>query len=115
MKIGFPTAIGMVALVTCTAPSSGSAKTSDRTVRCLLVVDKKTEIEGSCTFTPIGQGDFIITSLGRKQTFAYVYVGDDPMIAWNGGNGYRKADINLGSTRRSGACWYNERVRACAW
>lgn len=100
------------------AVASGSAKA--KSVDCLLEVDGKRYIDGTCSMSSSGpgRGSFEIASAGRsrKGYRALVEVGAGQANGfWNGDIGVTDADVPLGVLRPSGACWTNARARVCAW
>ena len=105
--------------------------------RCLLIVDGKTRIAGTCAYRITKGGEISIE--GPRQIYdgidypdangslallmstdfwASIFRDDDG--SWNGyGNddisGVNGAGPKFGSLRHDGACFLNERVRACLW
>ncbi|MCL3882676.1 hypothetical protein [Marivita sp. GX14005] len=89
-----------------------------RPAKCLLEVQGKTFIDGSCEFHTLSSNDgsFQITGANGMH-FAYLYVeGDGKASAyWNGEIGENRAHDPLGTLTRDGACWSNTTAKLCAW
>ncbi len=87
-----------------------------RPADCLLVVDQQTRIDGACEFKPSDDG-FQILSSTAPLVFAFVFRSGDGSAEghWNDPPGSTRAHSYLGTLRRDGACWANDRARVCAW
>ncbi|MBX3598410.1 MAG: hypothetical protein KF874_12645 [Rhizobiaceae bacterium] len=99
------------------APSVPDAEAQGRRAECLLFIDGRDVIRGTCMFSPIGRdGSFQIMSLNGS-SFAQVQV-ERPGVAqgyWNGGAYQGHAHDNLGTLTRKEACWSNDSASVCAW
>ena len=89
----------------------GSAPVSARaSYRCLLVVNGRTFLAGSCDFEPIDKdGSFMFSKKGNPY-FAYLLRYPDEGETWGSWNespDSSHADASLGLMRRQGACWIN--------
>jgi hypothetical protein len=87
--------------------------------RCLLEVNKKKYLNGSCAITMENDGGFLI---GASETqpvtyFAIISVtGKDVSEGfWNEEKGANHAHTPLGNLVRKGACWQNQKAKVCAW
>ena len=82
---------------------------------CYLEIDGVIEMQGPCIFDPDGNGDFFAADLDDRSAFVYFYLDDDG----NGGAMWSahesKANQNLGTLNRDGACWKNDEATLCAW
>ena len=106
----------LTALVTVQVPTDAAAKIG----QCTLRVDGHTYLDGPCNID-LGTGGSFSIGTGNARTgsryFAYVNRDPDSGIAdgyWNGAPGSTHAHDPLGTLRREGACWMNERARVCA-
>ncbi len=99
-----------LALPTLAAPTLAQARPAD----CLMTVQGKTYIQGSCNFDADPDGSFRL--LGQR-FFAYVTVVSPGLAeaSWNGTVAASHAQEPLGELRRNGACWQSATVRLCAW
>ena len=120
-------AIACAALIV--AGAAPRAQAAQRKADCLLIVDGKTYINGSCDYSPDSDGSFqisryVVTHGGTYgyQTrghgyFASVFPNGDGSAtgSWNGTEHASHAMVDLGTLRRAGACWQNERAKVCVW
>ena len=84
--------------------------------RCLLEVDGKKYISGSCRVDLAKGGSFQVYDLKKRGYFAYVNVsGNSAEGYWNEDPRATHAQSPLGTLTRDGACWQNERAKVCAW
>ena len=89
------------------------------TVRCLIIQDNQTLLDGLCSFDALDQnGYFQVT--GQNGIFAYA--GGNPLGSYGYTNYYQgilgsKAHTPLGILTQKGACWSNrsENNKICAW
>lgn len=99
------------------APCVAIAQAPSKRAECLLFVEGREIIRGTCMFWPSGRdGSFQIMSLNGS-SFAQVDV-DRPGVAqgyWNGGNYQGRAHDHLGTLTRNEACWTSETASVCAW
>lgn len=110
--------VAIVSLATAIlAPFTPSAQAQSRRAECLLFVEGREIISGTCMFSPSGRdGSFEIMALNGS-SFAQVHV-DRPGVAqgyWNGGQYQGHAHDHLGTLTRNEACWSNETASVCAW
>lgn len=85
--------------------------------RCLLVVDGRTYLNGSCDVSISPGGSFQVQNRGQIRYFALVNP-DGPGQAigyWNQEVGATHAHTDLGTLRRNDACWSNDKAIVCAW
>lgn len=85
---------------------------------CLLEIDGKTYVDGTCNFELCpGHGSFQISTVrsGNLEYLAQVDVIDPDRAVgrWSGSGGTGR--ISLGELAPAGACWVNARARICAW
>jgi hypothetical protein len=102
------------ALLGLALPALALSPAQARPAECLMTVQGKTYIQGSCTFEADPDGSFRL--LGQR-FFAYVTV-TAPGVAeasWNGTVAASHAQEPLGEVRRNGACWQSATARLCAW
>jgi len=87
--------------------------------KCLLEIEGKRYLNGSCDITIEDDGSFSIgTSENEPLTyFAMVSVTGENVGEgfWNEEKGASHAHGSLGNLVRKGACWQNKRVKVCAW
>ena len=84
--------------------------------RCLLEVDGKKYISGSCRVDLAKGGSFHVYDLKKHGYFAYVNVnGNSAEGYWNEDPMATHAQSPLGTLTRNGACWQNDRAKVCAW
>lgn len=98
----------------------GFVSTADaRPADCLLEVQGRRVIDGTCDFSRQSDGSFQISAKRgpRIEWFAQVQVEGRNVAQgyWNGEAGARHAHYNLGQLQASGACWSNATARICAW
>ena len=90
-----------------------------RTGHCLLQVNGKTHLDGSCQITnQHDRGSFSVGAGGprRSKYFAYVVMENDGAHGyWNETPDSSHAHADLGMLKRHGACWVNERAKICAY
>lgn len=89
------------------------------TAKCVLRVDGKTYLNGTCPITLDKGGDFTVGSDGTTMAkyWATVSVDKEKGTAdgwWNGEEGATHAHDPLGTLTRRGACWANKRAEVCA-
>lgn len=87
--------------------------------RCLLQVDKRTYLDGTCNVEMQDDGSFSIGmgDSNRSKYFAVVDVDPDTETArgfWNGRRAESRAHDELGELSKQGGCWVNSRARICA-
>jgi hypothetical protein len=83
--------------------------------RCRLVVLGTTYMDGACRVSMETDGSFQIMALDESY-FAYVFRdGPEAEGHWNETPGSTHAHTSLGTLRRRGACWENDRASVCAW
>jgi len=95
-------------------PAIPPSQTEGRPAECLMSVNGRTYIDGSCRFDADKDGSFRVFG---KRHFAYVTVLS-PGVAeasWNEDPPTSSAQAPLGEIRRNGACWESPSVRICAW
>jgi hypothetical protein len=87
--------------------------------KCLLEVNHKQYLNGSCPITMEDDGGF---SIGASENapltyFAIISVTEKNIGEgfWNEEKGANHAHTSLGSLVRKGACWQNENAKICAW
>lgn len=87
---------------------------STKRASCLLVVEGKTYISGSCEFESIDdQGGF---SINGGKYFAYVNAdASSARGSWNGVSAESHAHDDLGLMKRNGDCWTSDKAIACAF
>lgn len=85
--------------------------------RCLLVVDGRTYLNGSCPVELLPGGSFMVGAGRGARYFAQVNVDGktDASGYWNEEPGATHAHSSLGNLRRNDACWVNDRAIVCAW
>ncbi len=86
--------------------------------RCLLVVNGRTYLDGSCNITMDDDGSFTIgTGTPPAPYFAYVSIVGKGVAygSWNGTYNGSHAHASLGTLYRDGACWQNKKAKICAW
>lgn len=85
--------------------------------KCLLEVEGKKYLNGSCDITMEDDGSFSIGLYEPITYFAMVSVTGKNVGEgfWNAKKGATHAHDSLGNLFRKGACWQNENVKACAW
>lgn len=85
--------------------------------RCLLQVNGKKYIDGSCDIVLEQDGSFDVQDrFGNPTYFAKVLRdGAAAQGYWNEEPGATHAHTDLGNLTRDGACWANDNVRICAW
>ncbi|MBV5308906.1 hypothetical protein [Chromatium okenii] len=86
--------------------------------KCLLEVEGKKYINGSCDISMHDDGSFQVSKNNPPLTyFAQVSVTGKNVAEgnWNGEEGATHAHDPLGNLVRKGACWQNKRVKVCAW
>ena len=81
---------------------------------CVLRVDGKTYIDGSCAILIDRTGYFGVYSL-TQGFVAFVDPSNDGFGSWNGEEQASHAHNSLGRLVRHGGCWSNERATFCAW
>jgi len=121
MKITFSLLVAGLALLSAATPGSAETK-----YRCLLVVNGRTFLSGSCDFEPIDKdGSFMFSKKGNPY-FAYLLrYPDEAYGSWNEDPDSLRAYADLGPMRRQGACWVNKyryansgepgTTKICAW
>lgn len=97
-----------------------SVSAQAKPAQCLLVVDGKTYLNGTCNFESEKGGSFTIGVGSEKvdsKYFAYVNIFDDGTVNgyWNGDEANSSAHNDLGELKRNGACRFNDRAIICAW
>ena|SRR5262245_58825068 len=87
--------------------------------KCLLEINNKKYINGSCPITLEDNGDFMI---GASENEPLTYFAIISMTGkntaegfWNEDKGANHAHTPLGNLVRKGACWQNNNVKVCAW
>lgn len=84
--------------------------------RCVLEVDGRRLMTGTCLIDLERDGSFSIYDNTQDGYFAMVFrEGAEAIGHWNGAPGSTHAHDTLGILRRNGACWENQRARVCAW
>ncbi|RYG90160.1 MAG: SHOCT domain-containing protein [Alphaproteobacteria bacterium] len=85
--------------------------------RCFLQVDGKSYIDGECDIVLEADGSFDIQDqFGSPTYFAKVLRdGAEAQGYWNQYPGATRAHTDLGTLKRDGACWANDKARICAW
>lgn len=85
-----------------------------RPVECLLTVNGKTYLSGTCKYDADADGSF---RLFGKQYFTYLNVFENGTAeaSWNADPKSTHAQAPLGELKRQGACWVNTKVKLCAW
>jgi hypothetical protein len=87
--------------------------------RCLLEVDGKAFVDGPCTFWEEDElGSFSFSTFYRQIDYytAVILAGENRAFGyWNMEPGSVMLNGKLGYLRHDGACWVNERAKACAW
>ena len=107
----------ILALIVLATAGSASAEPA----RCHLEVDGRAYLVGMCNVdrdpfggVSIGVGD----SKGRNASPFFAYINRDDSGAytgnWNGSADSTHAHDGLGTMRREGDCWINDRARVCA-
>lgn len=113
MKIIAPSCL--LALGILLAPGLAHAKTG----RCMLQVNNKTYLNGPCEVTINDKKGSFAIGVGEKHRskyFAYVTMEDDGAQGfWNETPDASHAQSSLGTLKRDGACWKNEKARVCAY
>ena len=89
------------------------------TERCLLQIDGKAYIKGSCATLRQSDGSLMVGSDGNRISspyFAQVTLNEDGTADgfWNGTPKGTHAQSPLGILKRSGTCWVNARATVCA-
>lgn len=96
-----------------------AASAHAKDARCLLKVDGKTWISGTCDFQDLGMGDGSFMITGKNDHFAYAnWDGERMRGSWNGPQKASRAHEELGPMsrdKRDKACWINDNARICAW
>jgi hypothetical protein len=113
-----PSALAVIGIACSAAIAATSAGAAEG--RCLIVVEGHTYLKGGCNITiePGGSFKVGVGEQSRSKYFAYVTLGSEPGFArgsWNGVEADDHAHSDLGSLKRKGACWSNERAEVCAW
>ncbi|OWT80382.1 MULTISPECIES: hypothetical protein [unclassified Achromobacter] len=89
------------------------------TGKCVLEVNKKTYLDGTCEIKINDkQGSFSIGAgdKHRSKYFAYVNIDEDGAHGyWNETPDSSHAHSDLGDLKRDGACWVNATARVCAY
>jgi hypothetical protein len=104
----------MVALssVLCGAAQAKSGK-------CLLEVDNRPLLLGTCNIDMQADGSFSVGTSGSTSSthFAFVQVNQNGSALgyWNGEERESHAHEPLGALKRQGACWTNDKAKVCAW
>ncbi len=85
--------------------------------KCLLEVNEKKYLNGSCVIDMDQEGSFLIKSASKNPTyFAIVNVEKSNGVGyWNGEPNSTHAHSPLGNLKRKGGCWQNENAKVCAW
>jgi hypothetical protein len=84
---------------------------------CHLSVGTTVFTDGPCQYEEDVDGSFRFFDAKSDRMFIYVEMdGDGTALGyWPGPAGGTHAHDNLGILTRSGACWFNEVARVCAW
>ncbi len=82
---------------------------------CYLEIDGVIEMQGPCIFDPMGGGDFFVADEDDRLAFVYFYLDDAGIGTAMWSDRESKANHNLGTLYRDGACWQNGGATLCAW
>src|SRR4051794_17621738 len=87
---------------------------------CLLVVNGRSYLNGTCNITMEADGSFSIGTGERHRSrhFAMVQIDSSDGRArgyWNGVAAASHAHDDLGTLVRQGGCWVNKVAKVCAW
>ena len=85
-----------------------------RPAKCLLQVNGKKYIDGTCKYSADKDGSF---RLYGKQYFVYLNVFEKGKAgaSWNADPQSTHAQAPLGELKQKGACWTNKTTKICAW
>ena len=91
-----------------------------KTGRCLLEVNRKIYLKGSCEvkIDPQDKASFTIgvSDTRRSKYFAYVNIDNEGAHGfWNETPDSSYAHSSLGDLKQNGACWENKTARVCAY
>lgn len=105
-----------LALLVLAAAQTAEAKMG----RCLLEVDNRPYLLGRCNIDSEADGSFSIGTGGKgvgSAFFAYINSDSDRTAVghWNETKDSTHAHSELGTLKRFGACWINEKAKVCAW
>jgi hypothetical protein len=100
---------------------AGVAIAKDVNGKCLLQVDGKNYIDGKCPI--IVDKDSITIGVSKRTStvdyFATIFLDDDNKNIgegyWNEEKHLDRAQALLGTLKRNGECWENEKTKICAW
>lgn len=110
MRYAFVLTLCLLAL-----PTGGYAKPA----RCLIEVDGKAYTFGQCNADRERDGSLSVGTgdAGRSPIFAIVNATEGGAADgyWNEEPRASHAQSPLGTMRKSGGCWVNERAKVCAW
>ena len=108
-------ACGALLLALALAPFPARAATE----ACLLQVDGKTYVNKPCNVEREADGWVRVNTGADHSNKFFAYIAPDDGAAtftgwWNGSDGYRKAQTELGILTLSGDCWVNAHAKICA-
>jgi hypothetical protein len=85
-----------------------------RPVDCLLQINGKKYLDGSCKYAGDKDGSF---RLYGKDYFVYLNVFEKGKAeaSWNADPKSTHAQVPLGDLKQKGACWVNKTTKICAW
>ena len=95
-------------------PPVAADRAPGRSVDCLVVIEGRTYIDGSCEFRSEAGGDFTITS-GTRKASVMVDPGSRAGRASFEDTSPRNPQALVWDVTRQGACWVDRSSRICAW
>ena len=106
---------GLMAVVLCGSTTGRASSTAKG--ECLLTVEGKKWLDGSCNISIGERGGFEIDNGNAMQIFVVVDIDEDHVATgyWNGAEHASHAHDALGILSRDGGCWSNKTARVCAW